>query len=104
MMITRNVSKIPAMPAVLPFMLILLTSAFAAGGASPKLKSNSQVNMTAPAANVAGYVDNFPQNKQNEPAIARDPVTGAFVAGSNDEIDLSLCGQSPPWDPTLNNT
>ncbi|TME22695.1 MAG: exo-alpha-sialidase, partial [Chloroflexi bacterium] len=33
----------------------------------------------------------FPQNKQNEPAITRDPVTGALVAGANDELDNPLC-------------
>lgn len=83
---------------------LLWYTVYAAGGNGPKVQSNSQVNMTAPAASVSGYVDNFPVNKQNEPAIARDPITGAFVAGSNDEIDLSLCGQNPPWDPTLNDT
>jgi len=34
----------------------------------------------------------FPQNKQNEPAVAIDPNnTGTVVAGSNDEIDLGSC-------------
>jgi len=33
----------------------------------------------------------FPQNKQNEPAITRDPVTGVLVAGANDELDNPLC-------------
>jgi len=33
----------------------------------------------------------FPQNKQNEPAITRDPLTGALIAGANDEISLDLC-------------
>src|SRR5919204_5323897 len=33
----------------------------------------------------------FPQNKQNEPGIARDPISGTLIAGSNDEIDLAPC-------------
>lgn len=33
----------------------------------------------------------FPRNKQNEPSIARDPSTGALIAGANDEFSLSLC-------------
>ena len=33
----------------------------------------------------------FPQNKQNEPAITRDPLTGVLVAGANDELDNPLC-------------
>ncbi|MDP9284321.1 MAG: glycoside hydrolase, partial [Actinomycetota bacterium] len=33
----------------------------------------------------------FPQNKQNENAITRDPFTGALVVGANDEIGLNLC-------------
>src|SRR5215472_11137365 len=33
----------------------------------------------------------FPQNKQNEPAITRDPLTGVLIAGANDEIGNNLC-------------
>src|SRR5262245_47281200 len=33
----------------------------------------------------------FPQNKQNEPAITRDPLTGVLIAGANDEIGQPLC-------------
>src|SRR6266498_5665555 len=33
----------------------------------------------------------FPQNKQNENSITRDPATGVLVAGANDEIGLNLC-------------
>lgn len=36
----------------------------------------------------------FSQNKQNEPAITRDPQTGVLVAGANDEIGQPAC-QSP---------
>ncbi len=35
----------------------------------------------------------FPQNKQNEPSIARDPISGTLIAGANDEIDLAPCVQ-----------
>jgi hypothetical protein len=38
----------------------------------------------------------FPQNKQNEPSITRDPVTGALIAGANDEISLDPCTNSIP--------
>jgi hypothetical protein len=59
--------------------------------ASPgTLLFNAQVNATAPAP-PASRVDNFPQNKQNEPSIIRDPATGVLIAGSNDEIDEPLC-------------
>jgi hypothetical protein len=33
----------------------------------------------------------FSQNKQNEPAITRDPLTGVLIAGANDEIEQPLC-------------
>jgi hypothetical protein len=33
----------------------------------------------------------FPQNKQNEPSITRDPLTGVLVGGANDEIGQPLC-------------
>ena len=39
----------------------------------------------------------FSQNKQNEPAITRDPLTGVLIAGANDEIGQPLCaGTSTP--------
>jgi hypothetical protein len=43
----------------------------------------------------------FPQNKQNEPAVAVDPLNAKMVvAGSNDEIDLAPCvGSSCPFTP-----
>jgi hypothetical protein len=38
----------------------------------------------------------FSQNKQNEPAVAIDPVDPTIqVAGSNDELDLAPCGFPP---------
>ncbi len=33
----------------------------------------------------------FSQNKQNEPAITRDPLTGVLIAGANDEIQQPPC-------------
>ena len=41
----------------------------------------------------------FPQNKQNEPGLAIDPLNSSvLVAGSNDEIDLGPChGSSCPF-------
>ncbi len=33
----------------------------------------------------------FSQNKQNEPAITRDPTTGVLIAGANDEIGQPPC-------------
>lgn len=36
----------------------------------------------------------FPQNKQNEPSVALDPISGTLIAGSNDEIDLAPCHQT----------
>src|SRR5712692_706900 len=43
----------------------------------------------------------FPQNKQNEPAVAIDPLNPKIaVAGSNDEIDLApRVGSSCPFTP-----
>jgi hypothetical protein len=55
---------------------------------------NSLVNTAVPAGGtIAGQaaVDTFSRNKQNEPTIVRDPLTGVLVAGSNDEIDEPLC-------------
>src|SRR5260221_11008080 len=33
----------------------------------------------------------FSSNKQNEPAVTRDPLTGVLVAGANDEIGQPPC-------------
>jgi hypothetical protein len=48
---------------------------------------NSQANLVQPAP--------FPQNKQNEPAIAQNPTKPSqLIAGSNDEIDEPPCTAS----------
>ncbi len=66
---------------------------------------------TGPTAGANHLVDldhglQFSQNKQNEPAITRDPLTGVLVAGANDEIGQPPCpgttapGASPcPFKP-----
>ncbi len=50
----------------------------------------------APTAGANVLVDQdhglkFPQNKQNENSITRDPFSGVLIAGANDEIGLNLC-------------
>ncbi len=97
--------------------LIALAAGVALGGLLPATASaqrgmvlfNSQVNMMAPAP-PPGNVDNFPQNKQNEPGLALDPLSGALIAGSNDEIDEPLChttstgAGSCPFAPNVGNS
>ena len=84
-----------------------LVSAAAATG--PALLLEARVNMVAPLASPP-KVDNFPQNKQNEPSITADPTTGALIAGSNDEIDEPLCHTtlagtgSCPFAPNVGNS
>ncbi len=51
-------------------------------------------NGPSASANVLVDLDQgrpFPQNKQNEPAITRDPQTGTLIAGANDESAQPLC-------------
>jgi len=92
-----------------------LGTAVAQAGPPGTVLFNSLVNTAAPAGGtIAGQpaVDFFPQNKQNEPSIVLDPVTGALVAGSNDEIDEPLCSgagtsSSPgscPFAPNVGNS
>ena len=61
----------------------LLATVAATANAAPTVTANVNVDLDHGLA--------FPQNKQNEPSIARDPQTGALIAGANDEISLDLC-------------
>lgn len=81
---------------------LVVPGTFAAGKALNTL-SHSQHDFTSTVTSptVVGniLVDQdhnlpFSQNKQNEPAITRDPLTGALIAGANDEIEQSLCSST----------
>jgi hypothetical protein len=63
--------------------LPVLASPAAAGATGPSVSSNVLVDVDHGLA--------FPQNKQNEPSITRDPLTGVLIAGANDEISQPLC-------------
>src|SRR5438128_4349904 len=63
------------------FVLVLGSFGFAAKG--PSVGGNVLVDLDRDQA--------FPKNKQNEPAITRDPLTGVLVAGANDELEQPLC-------------
>jgi hypothetical protein len=66
-----------------------LTAAPAAGATGPSVSSTALVDLDHELA--------FPQNKQNEPSITRDPLTGVLVAGANDELSQPACaGTSAP--------
>jgi hypothetical protein len=54
-----------------------------AGAAAPQVTGNFLVDRD--------HGLQFSQNKQNEQSITRDPVSGALVAGANDEISQPLC-------------
>jgi hypothetical protein len=72
--------------AALAAFLVLAGTAY---GAGPRVLSNANVDLDHNAQ--------FPQNKQNEPSITRDPLTGALIAGANDELSQPLCrGTSTP--------
>jgi hypothetical protein len=80
----------PAVAALIVTLLVVavaairpLSRAAAPGLASPVVTGNFLVDQDHGLA--------FPQNKQNEPAITRDPASGVLIAGANEEIQQPLC-------------
>lgn len=74
--------------------LAVLPAAVALVLIQPLAGSAGRVDGPTAGANVLVDLDHglaFPQNKQNEPAITRDPLTGVLVAGANEEIGQPLC-------------
>jgi len=74
----RRLVPLGAVVSLLGLAAVPLTAAPAAGAAGPSVSSNALVDLDHGLA--------FPQNKQNEPSITRDPLTGVLIAGANDEI------------------
>src|SRR5260370_14352103 len=84
---------------ILSFLLLVAPATSTAGKTLTTL-SNAQHSL-AQAANSARVTGNFlvdqdhtlpfSQNKQNEPAITRDPMTGVLIAGANDAHEQPLC-------------
>ena len=69
--------------ALLAIAALVAVAAGSPAGRGPKVIANVNIDLDH------GLL--FPQNKQNEPSITRDPLTGALIAGANDEISLDLC-------------
>ena len=75
--------------AVLPLALFLVPTGGALAAGGPR---NVPTVPTVPNVNVdLDHGLAFSQNKQNEPSIARDPLTGALIAGANDELSQGPC-------------
>jgi hypothetical protein len=78
-----------AVVSLLSLAALPLTAASAAGATGPSVSPNVLVD--------SDHGLSFPQNKQNEPSITRDPLTGVLIAGANDEISQPACpGTSTP--------
>ena len=76
------------------FTLVVLPAAVALALVQPLAGSADHMTGPTVGANVLVDLDHnlaFPKNKQNEPAITRDPMTGVLVAGANEEIGQPLC-------------
>ncbi len=85
----RRLIPLAAVASLLSLAAMPLTAMPAAGATGPSVSSNALVDSDHGLA--------FPQNKQNEPSITRDPLTGVLVAGANDEISQPTCpGTSTP--------
>src|SRR5215510_7917873 len=85
----RRFVPVAAVVLVLSLAAVPLSAAPAAGAAGPSVSSSALVDLDHGLA--------FPRNKQNEPSITRDPLTGVLVAGANDEVSQPACpGTSTP--------
>ena len=74
--------------------VLTLTVAIVLGAVFVHRASAAQPSSPVVAGNFLVDLDHnlaFSQNKQNEPAITRDPLTGVLVAGANDELGNDLC-------------
>jgi hypothetical protein len=74
--------------------ILALATAMLVGAALTPRVHATQASPPTVAGNVLVDQDRnlqFSQNKQNEPAITRDPRTGVLIAGANDELEQPLC-------------
>jgi hypothetical protein len=65
--------------------VLLIAAAAVASTASAAPRAGANVNIDRDRGLL------FSKNKQNEPTITRDPLTGVLIAGANDEINEPLC-------------